>query len=178
MLIAFETPPPRRDQKISAGWWFERSGDDRLSRRSAIMGLAGLTAVFGMGTGGTPPVSSPEFGRAGGQARSVAVEQAPVREVRSFDEACSLASAGRRQLIHPVTRTPMRSRVFSDDAILGYFTRIVADIGWDGGVGSGWSSRLAVRTGRLRRSLAVHSRPIDLVVFQEPSDHLVMETSS
>jgi hypothetical protein len=29
--------------------------------------------------------------------------------------------------------------------------------------------RSAVRTGRLRRSLAVHSRPIDLVVFQEPS---------
>jgi hypothetical protein len=35
--------------------------------------------------------------------------------------------------------------------------------------GSGWSSRSAVRTGRLRRSPAVHSRPIDLVVFQEPS---------
>ena len=35
---------------------------------------------------------------------------------------------------------------------------------------SGWSSCLAVRTGRLRRSPAVHSRPIDLVVFQEPSD--------
>ena len=29
--------------------------------------------------------------------------------------------------------------------------------------------RLAVRTGRLRRSPVVHSRPIDLVVFQEPS---------
>ena len=28
-----------------------------------IMGLAGLTAVFGMGTGGAPPVSSPESGR-------------------------------------------------------------------------------------------------------------------
>ncbi len=27
------------------------------------MGLAGLTAVFGMGTGGAPPVSSPEIGR-------------------------------------------------------------------------------------------------------------------
>ena len=27
------------------------------------MGLAGLTAVFGMGTGGAPPVSSPESGR-------------------------------------------------------------------------------------------------------------------
>ena len=37
--------------------------------------------------------------------------------------------------------------------------------------GSGWSSRLAVRTGRLRRSPAVHSRPIDLVVFQEPLVH-------
>ena len=44
---------------------------------------------------------------------------------------------------------------------------------------SGWSSVLAVRTGRLRRSLAVHFRPIDLVVFQEPSDpKWVMETSS
>ena len=29
--------------------------------------------------------------------------------------------------------------------------------------------RSAVRTGRLRRSPAVHSQPIDLVVFQEPS---------
>ena len=34
---------------------------------------------------------------------------------------------------------------------------------------SGWSSCLAVRTGPLRRSPAVHARPIDLVVFQEPS---------
>ncbi len=32
------------------------------------MGLAGLTAVFGMGTGGTPPVWSPEMPPAGGQA--------------------------------------------------------------------------------------------------------------
>ena len=38
--------------------------------------------------------------------------------------------------------------------------------------------RLAVRTGRLRRSLAVHFRPIDLVVFQEPSHVNVLETSS
>ena len=32
--------------------------------RGTIMGPAGLTAVFGMGTGGAPPVSSPETGRA------------------------------------------------------------------------------------------------------------------
>ncbi len=35
--------------------------------KGTIMGLAGLTAVFGMGTGGTPPVSSPESGLGGGQ---------------------------------------------------------------------------------------------------------------
>ncbi len=39
--------------------------------KGTIMGLAGLTAVFGMGTGGAPPVSSPESGRRGGQAPSV-----------------------------------------------------------------------------------------------------------
>jgi hypothetical protein len=43
--------------------------------------------------------------------------------------------------------------------------------------------QLAVRTGRLRRSLAVHIRPIDLVVFQEPSalevpGNLVLEGAS
>jgi len=44
---------------------------------------------------------------------------------------------------------------------------------------SGWSSYLAVRTGRLRRSPAVHVRPIYLVVFQEPmSAHGGLETSS
>ena len=31
--------------------------------------------------------------------------------------------------------------------------------------------RLAVSTGRLKRLPAVHLRPIDLVVFQEPSFH-------
>ncbi len=31
--------------------------------KGTIMGLAGLTAVFGMGTGVAPPVSSPEIGR-------------------------------------------------------------------------------------------------------------------
>jgi len=36
--------------------------------RGTIMGPAGLTAVFGMGTGVTPPVWSPESRPAGGQA--------------------------------------------------------------------------------------------------------------
>ena len=37
------------------------------------MGPAGLTAVFGMGTGVTPPVWSPENRPAGGQATPAAV---------------------------------------------------------------------------------------------------------
>jgi hypothetical protein len=36
--------------------------------RGTIIGLAGLTAVFGMGTGVAPPVWSPEKYPAGGQA--------------------------------------------------------------------------------------------------------------
>ena len=36
--------------------------------KGTIMGPAGLTAVFGMGTGVTPPVWSPEMCPAGGQA--------------------------------------------------------------------------------------------------------------
>ena len=36
--------------------------------KGTIMGQAGLTAVFGMGTGVTPPVWSPEKWPAGGQA--------------------------------------------------------------------------------------------------------------
>ena len=41
--------------------------------KGTIMGLTGLTAVFGMGTGGTPPVWSPEKRPAGGQARRARV---------------------------------------------------------------------------------------------------------
>ena len=37
------------------------------------MGPAGLTAVFGMGTGVAPPVWSPESRPAGGQARPGAI---------------------------------------------------------------------------------------------------------
>ena len=43
-----------------------------------------------------------------------------------------------------------------------------------GGGGPGWSSRSAVRTGRLRSSRTVHARPIDLVVSQEPSVRSVL----
>ncbi len=41
--------------------------------KGTIIGLAGLTAVFGMGTGVAPPVWSPEKWPAGGQASPVTV---------------------------------------------------------------------------------------------------------
>src|SRR5437763_661415 len=47
-------------------------GDHRLSRECTIMGPAGLTAVFGMGTGVTPPVWSPENPPAGCHATPAA----------------------------------------------------------------------------------------------------------
>ena len=50
----------------------EDSGDHRLSRDCTIMGPAGLTAVFGMGTGVTPPVWSPEKPPAGCHATPAA----------------------------------------------------------------------------------------------------------
>ena len=46
-----------------AGFCFYKSGVDLLSRDPAVrlsLAQAGLTAVFGMGTGGTPPLWTPE----------------------------------------------------------------------------------------------------------------------
>ncbi len=48
-------------------WWLIPAITD-FRAKGTIMGLAGLTAVFGMGTGVTPPVWSPEIRPAGGQA--------------------------------------------------------------------------------------------------------------
>ena len=144
------------------------SGDDRLSRRCTIMGPAGLTAVFGMGTGVTPPVWSPEIRpprRSGRGGRDVPVVGHDGSRVactrREWARSCSEqpgSGPGRS-----VSVSPPRSCLLAC---------LVAESR------SGWSSCLAVRTGRLRRSPAVHARPIDLVVFQEPSQHLLLETSS
>ena len=46
--------------------------------RGTIMGPAGLTAVFGMGTGVAPPVWSPGIRPRGGQAGAGAVRGGPV----------------------------------------------------------------------------------------------------
>jgi hypothetical protein len=70
-LLASKCRTPRRPWWGSAGrCGVGDPGDDRLSRLRTIMGLAGLTAVFGMGTGVAPPVWSPGKRHPGGQARA------------------------------------------------------------------------------------------------------------
>ena len=152
------------------------------------MGPAGLTAVFGMGTGVTPPVWSPENRPRGGQTAEAALARWLVtaanqegkwqmpndrfprsHHTRSGTSATnSTRTLGHLQdflchmlichLAHP-RRRPDR---FGAATAIVLFWLPTAESR------SGWSSCLAVRTGRLRRSPAVHARPIDLVVFQEP----------
>ena len=66
-----KTPPVGSGELTGGVWRIPAMTDFRA--RGTIMGLAGLTAVFGMGTGGTPPVWSPEKRPAGDEAAPVAV---------------------------------------------------------------------------------------------------------
>jgi hypothetical protein len=129
--------------------------------RGTIMGPAGLTAVFGMGTGGTPPVSSPEIGRGGisprGRGGSLAADGRTRGWWWQFDPSGVVGPDG----------SGIATLRDGESSARRLATSMVR-----GGDESGWSSRSAVRTGRLRRSPVVHSRPIDLVVFQEPSHHI------
>ena len=135
--------------------------------RGTIMGLAGLTAVFGMGTGGAPPVSSPEVGR--GAVRPPRPSVVP-----------RAGHAGKQVSCVAVAVSSDRSRAPTG---VGVVDEILADRSRRRSAGCrrrriGVVKRSAVRTGRLRRSPVVHSRPIDLVVFQEPSSINRLETSS
>ena len=57
--------PRRGPMGSGAGWWGIPAMTD-FRAKGTIMGPAGLTAVFGMGTGGAPPVWSPGKRPAGG----------------------------------------------------------------------------------------------------------------
>ena len=131
------------------------------------MGPAGLTAVFGMGTGVAPPVWSPGKRPAGGQAAPAA--SSAMRSVGHAGGQSGRAVGGRGSIHLSATRARRIGRSSSRESVHRPTRRSAAS---GRGGGSGWSSRSAVRTGRLRRSPAVHSRPIDLVVFQEPSQHI------
>ena len=69
--------PPSPGGDGGPRWLWDPAMTD-FRARGTIMGPAGLTAVFGMGTGGTPPVSSPELAGAGGQPRRAQLQGSTV----------------------------------------------------------------------------------------------------
>ena len=154
--------------------------------RGTIMGPTGLTAVFGMGTGVTPPVWSPEKPPAGGQAAPVAFVQSNPVVDHAGKTTVATRSGWRTSSprVDPHGRgivkargscgaiAPVRAIDLGDLTAIGPTRRL----GHGGRIGVVKHS--AVGTGPLRRSPAVHSQPIDLVVFQEPSQHSLPETSS
>ena len=157
------------------------------------MGPAGLTAVFGMGTGVTPPVWSPENRPAGCQTTPAAIPRWSITRSSSSRHTRRTCGTSAKEpkptLCHPASALCHLALVIA--CHLSFALCHSDRIGEATGSlcpqsrccalaesRSGWSSCLAVRTGRLRRSPAVHARPIDLVVFQEPMQHLLRETSS
>ena len=155
---------------------------------STIMGPAGLTAVFGMGTGGAPQVSSPESGAQAvrpGHHGWLGIDPGD-GVMPTGDANLGRCEAGKQTGFisgdnsnHDRDRSGwMRWGRWMRVMRCGACGTAISSARVRGGDGSGWSSVLAVRTGRLRRSPVVHFRPIDLVVFQEPSSQLRMETSS
>jgi hypothetical protein len=124
------------------------------------MGLAGLTAVFGMGTGGAPPVSSPEIGRGEDQVLPAAV----VRIVRGggshtlrgngTDHLGSWSRDGSRIVVDgpeiPIDRSPMRAATSRG----GQAARLLGPVGCDGRPSctpglSTWSSSRSLRSIKL-----------------------------
>ena len=61
--------PPGTKELVPGGFMVKIPAITDFRAKGTIRGLAGLTAVFGMGTGVTPPVWSPEMYPAGGQTR-------------------------------------------------------------------------------------------------------------
>src|SRR5208337_472563 len=86
--------PPPSSVELGGGSWKD-SGDNRPSRQSTIMGSAGLTAVFGMGTGVTPPVWSPENRPAGCQATPAAIPRWSVTGTKSSRHTRSSGTSAR-----------------------------------------------------------------------------------
>ena len=128
-----------------------------------IMGPKCLTAVFGMGTGVATWVWSP--------ARRICKPRGEVLRTPGFGSTLTRGACenNKRQ----------RRSCFSD-ALLVQWCEAFAPTDEGGLVKETINAvkRLAVSTGSLRPLRALHFRPIDLVVFQEPSLVTQPETCS
>ena len=162
------------------------SGDDRLSRQGHYHGPDGLNGRVRDGNGWGPAsmvAGKRSGGRSGPPGRAFSVDPGVSGRVhRDTSRGCGRVW-GHVATVRGHPRTRPRSGCVGAgpthgrrgiELTIDHSSRVSGPHshrplrGGCGG-GSGWSSRSAVRTGRLRRSPPVHSRPIDLVVFQEPS---------
>ena len=153
----------------------EDSGDHRLSRQRHYHGPDGLNGRVRNGNGWDPV--SMFAGKALGKRSSLPSTCQSFTFVwssRKFKPRFSMGMTNRLRVssrrVVPVMdgirrRVIDRMRSVNDATLIP--VRCESPRGAGGRIGV--VKRSAVRTGRLRRSLAVHSRPIDLVVFQEPS---------
>ena len=115
--------------------------------RRTTIGPGCLTAVFGMGTGGTIRVCSPRI-------RSDTLTNAPLRS-RFVRASLCIKKAAVLDLLYSAIYKP--------------HCWPCQELPWGAEKRINAAKRSAVSTGRLRRLRALHVRPIDLVVFQEPS---------
>ena len=137
--------------------------------KGTIMGPTGLTAVFGMGTGVTPPVWSPEKHPAGGQAApGTGFNWWSAHAVRTVRHVVGASVCSTEWT--PTAAGSLARGVWLWGAGHRNCTAIRSPLPGKGRGGRiGVVKHSAVGTGPLRRSPVVHSQPIDLVVFQEPS---------
>ena len=116
MMCARKETPPRPLREAAVILVRDPAMTD-FRARGTIMGLTGLTAVFGMGTGGAPSVSSPESGRGAvgprgrGQSGRVGTRRhGRAWSVRASGEGGGISSRG---FIHQPDRSRMRSIEFA-----------------------------------------------------------------
>jgi hypothetical protein len=118
--------------------------------------------VFGMGTGVAIQVCSPELPPASGSRHDGQYQLAAARVV------FARANVARMKSPHPFAyRRGGLSRLADSGSRLAVWPRARRAHGSEKRINA--VKRLAVSTGQLRRLPALHTRPIDLVVFQEPT---------
>ena len=156
--------PPRLGGPGRCG---EDSGDNRLSRQGHYHGPDGLNGRVRNGNGCDPAGMVAGKAPGGRSGRAGCRFQLVVRS-RSQDHSARGRGALFLHRVDPHGRGPLARGVGWGTGHC--FTAIRSPLPGKGRGGRiGVVKHSAVGTGPLRRSPAVHSQPIDLVVFQEPS---------
>ena len=171
-LNAAFDPPDQRAQKKAGlsnliaqpGFLIKDPGDNRLSHQRHYHRPGGLNGRVrnGNGCGPASMVAGKAPSRRSGRLGTIpglCRTRKHALDIRMSGEQLHVRSLCQR----PLNRTNLPRRWLALPRVFGHEGKAAPR--------SGWSSCLAVRTGRLKRSPAVHARPIDLVVFQEPTHY-------